>query len=233
MEAKEILNKIKSNANYDLVEKRKKKFGIQANQALGLTQKQLNEIIKGVRKNETLALALFESDIHEARLLCSKLYPPKMLTKNQAEEFVKQLENWEICDTYSMKLFAHSTLAEELIYNWSHREAEFEKRAAFATLAGLTLADKKSDNKAFTHYFKIIYEAASDERLYVKKAVNWALRSLGKRNQELKEEAIEVAKKLLLLDSKSAQWDAKNTLSELENPKTRIADYPRNLYRLH
>lgn len=230
--AEKIILELKQNADKKLLEKRKEKFGIQAKNGLGLTQKQLNEIVKGIRKDKELALALFQTSIYEARLLCAKLFPPKELTQEQAEVFVHELENWEICDTYSMKLFAHSQLAPILIDKWSKKEEEFVKRAAFATLAGLTLADKKSDNSAFTPFFKLIEEAATDERLYVKKAVNWALRSLGKRNVDLKIMAINLAEKLIKLDSKSAQWNAKDTLRELQNPKTRIADYPRHLYRL-
>tara|TARA_B100001109_G_C18840463_1_gene464084 strand:+ start:949 stop:1653 length:705 start_codon:yes stop_codon:yes gene_type:complete len=229
----QIIQQLKQGADASLIEKRKVKFGIRAHKALGLTQKQLNEIVKGTRKDKELALALFQTSIYEARLLCAKLFPPKELTQEQAEVFVHELENWEICDTYSMKLFAHSKFAPILIDKWSKREEEFVKRAAFATLAGLTSADKKSDNSAFMPFFKLIEEAATDERLYVKKAVNWALRSLGKRNVDLKIMAINLAEKLIKLDSKSAQWNGKDTLRELQNPKTRIADYPRHLYSLH
>lgn len=231
--AEQLILQLKQGADTSQIKKRKEKFGIEARNGLGLTQKQLNEIIKGIRKDKELALALYQTSIYEARLLSAKLYPPKALTEKQAEVFVNDIENWEICDTYSMKLFAHSKLAPILIDKWSKRENEFVKRAAFATLAGLTLADKKSDNSAFIPYFKLIEEAATDERLYVKKAVNWALRSLGKRNVDLKSKAINLAEKLIKLDSKSAQWNAKDTLRELQNPKTRIADYPRHLYRLH
>lgn len=231
MDATELIESLKSQADKKLIEERKKKFGISTHNALGLTQKQLNETIKGVRKDKATALTLFDSNIYEAKVLCAKLFPPKELNEVVAEKFVQCFDNWEICDTFSMKLFAPSPLAIDLINKWADRQAEFEKRAAFATIAGLTLADKQSTNEQFLPFFELIQQAADDDRLYVKKGVSWALRSLGKRNKELQKEAIKTANKLLVHSAKSAQWIAKDTLKELSNPKVRIADYPRSIYR--
>lgn len=231
MDAKAIIASLKSQADKNLIEERKKKFGISTTNALGLSQKQLNETIKGIRKDKRLAIELFDSSIYEAKVLCAKLFPPKELNISIAETFVQSFDNWEICDTFSMKLFAQSPLAVKLINQWANRNAEFEKRAAFATIAGLTLSDKKSTNEQFLPFFKLIQQAADDDRLYVKKAVSWALRSLGKRNKDLLAGAIQTAEEIAEIPTKSAQWIAKDCLKELRNPQVRIADYPRKIYR--
>ena len=229
--AASILDKIHRLANPDLIQKRKNQFGIQAKRAVGLTQKQLNEIIKGVPKDENLALELNNSGIYEARLLCAKLFPPKQLNKDQANAFVRKFENWEICDTYALKLFCRSKFAHAFIYSWSRDEGEFVKRAAFATIAGVCMSDKSSENSVFSPFFELIELHAEDERLYVKKAISWALRSLGKRNIDLKSQAERCAKNLGNRESKSAQWISKDALKEFQNPQCRISDYPRKTYR--
>jgi len=227
-----ILEEIRRFANPDLIDKRKNQFGIQANNAVGLTQKQLNEIIKGIPKSEALALELYESDIYEARLLCAKLFPPKKLNESLANAFVGRFENWEICDTFALKLFCRSDLATPLIYAWNKDERVFVKRAAFASIAGLCMADKSSDNQTFLPFYALIESHAEDDRLYIKKAISWALRSLGKRNSDLKLEAELCAERLRLRESKSAQWIAKDALKEFHNPQCRNSDYPRNKYRV-
>ena len=111
------------------------------------------------------------------------------------------------------------------------RKAEFEKRAGFTTMAAYGFANKKEDNKVFESFLPIIIREANDERLYVKKAVNWALRSIGKRNQDLRELAIQTAEEILKLDTKSAKWIAKDAIRELNLEKLNVLDYPRSIYR--
>ena len=130
-----------------------------------------------------------------------------------------------------MKLFAPSPLALDIITIYSEKQSEFERRAAFATMAGYCSSNKTAENVVFTGFFKFIERAATDERLYVKKAVNWALRSIGKRNKDLLKEAIHFSEKLVQSQAKSAHWIAKDALEELTASRVRISDYPRKIYR--
>ena len=221
---------------YDLQDAEKvifkaQKFGIVSNNSLGIYHKELKIIAKEIGQDNELALQLFDSGIYEGRLLCSKMFKPKDVTEDLMEKWVKTFENWEICDSFSMGLFAKSKFALAKIVEWTERKAEFEKRAGFATLAAYCMADKKSGNELFEQFFSIIKREANDERLYVKKAVNWALRNIGKRNIDLNEIAIEVANEILKFESKAAKWIAKNALTELQKEGVRISNYPRSMYK--
>ena len=221
---------------YDLKDAEKvifkeKKFGIKANNSLGIYHKELKMIAKEIGQNNELALQLFDSGIYEGRLLCSKMFNPKDVTEPLMEKWVKTFENWEVCDSFCMGLFSKSKFALAKILEWTEREPEFEKRAGFAIMAAYCMADKKSENELFEQFFPIIKRAANDERLYVKKAVNWALRNIGKRNIDLNEKAIDVANEILLFESKSAKWIAKDALKELQKDDVRMSNYPREKYK--
>jgi 3-methyladenine DNA glycosylase AlkD len=221
---------------YDLKDTEKvifkeKKFGIKSINSLGIYHKELKMIAKDIGQDNELALQLFDGGIYEGRLLCSKMFKPKDVTEQLMEKWVKTFENWEICDSFCMGLFAKSEFALAKILEWTKREPEFEKRAGFAILASYCMADKKSDNKLFEQFFPIIKREANDERLYVKKAINWALRNIGKRNIDLNRKAIETANEILKFDSKSAQWIAKDAIRKLEGEKVNMLDYPRETYR--
>lgn len=224
----EILYELK---NEEKVIFKEKKFGIISNNSLGIYHKDLKIIAKEIGKNNDLALQLFDSGIYEARLLCSKMFNPKDVTEVLMEKWIKTFENWEVCDSFCMGLFSKSEFAVAKILEWSKREPEFEKRAAFATLASYCMADKKSDNSTFEKFFPMIISEVNDDRIYVKKAVNWSLRNIGKRNIDLNKKAIEVANKILKLESKSAQWIAKDAIRQLESESVSILDYPRHIYR--
>ena len=188
-------------------------------------------IAKEIGQNNELALQLFDSGIYEGRLLCSKIFRPKDVTEPLMEKWVKTFENWEICDSFCMGLFSKSKFALAKILEWSEREPEFEKRASFAIMASYCMADKTSENELFEQFFPIIKQAAIDERLYVKKAVNWSLRNIGKRNIDLNGKAIEVANEILKFESKPAKWIAKNAIKELQKDSVRISNYPREKYK--
>ena len=227
----EIIIKLNSLSNPEKIIFKKERFGIISNNSLGIYHKDLNEIAKKTGKNSELAIKLFDSGIFEARILCSKIYNPKDLTPILMEKWVKTFENWEICDSFSMKLFARSKFAVSKAYEWSERSREFEKRAGFAIIAAYCMADKNATNDVFEQFFQIIKREVNDDRNYVKKAVNWALRNIGKRNIDLNKKAIKIANEILEIDSKSAKWIAKDALRELEGKKTNILDYPRIIYR--
>ncbi|MEL6835108.1 MAG: DNA alkylation repair protein [Bacteroidota bacterium] len=231
MTYQEIIARLHELAQPDKVAYKEKKFGVVSQNALGVYMKDIKELAKEIPKDDDLALRLFDSNIYEARLLCSKLFSPKALTDELAEKWVVTFDNWEICDSFSMGIFARSPFALPLINKWASRTAEFEKRAAFATMAAYCMADKKAGNEVFLNFLPMIEAAADDERNFVKKAVNWALRGIGKRNIDLNQEAIACAKRILRQDNKAARWIASNALKELEKEGVRISDYPRNIYR--
>lgn len=210
---------------------KEQKFGIISNNSLGIYHKDLNQIAKRIGKNNQLAIELFDSGIYEARILCSKLFNPKDITKNLMEKWVVTFENWEICDSFCMGLFSKSKYAVPKAIEWTERNREFEKRAGFAIIASYCMADKKAGNEVFEGFFPIIKREINDDRIYVKKAVNWALRNIGKRNEDLRNSAIEIANEIAKLESKSAKWIAKDALRELESKKLNILDYPREIYR--
>ncbi|MEM7183191.1 MAG: DNA alkylation repair protein [Spirochaetota bacterium] len=231
MQVKQILSELHKLADPEKVSYKEKKFGVISHNALGIYHQDLKLLAKTIPKDAKLAEQLFDSGIYEARLLCSKIFPLAELSEDLMEKWVVTFENWEICDSFCMGLFAKSEFAIAKIFTWCEREAEFEKRSAFATIASYCMADKHAANKVFQKFFPLIKQACMDERLYVKKAVNWALRSIGKRNPDLREKAILCSKQILQKDSKSDQWIASNALKELENPKLRLSNYPRNVYQ--
>jgi len=138
------------------------------------------------------------------------------LMEEQMEDWVKDINSWDVCDQVCMNLFEKTPLAWKKILDWSEREAEFVKRAAFALIACLAWHDKKAEDKKFIELFPVIMRGATDERNYVKKAVNWALRNIGKRNLNLNKAAIEIAREIQRIDSKAARWIASNAIKELE-----------------
>lgn len=227
----QVISRLEDLADSNKVAYKAKKFGVVANNALGVYQKDLNLLAREIKKNSPLAIELFDTGVYEARLLCSKIFHPKDLTESLIESWVVTFENWEICDSFSMGLFAKSSFAVPKVIEWAVRAPEFEKRASFATMAGYCMADKKADNKVYEQFIPLIKAAAVDERLYVKKAVNWALRSIGKRNIDLNSTAIAAARDILIIDNKAAQWIAKDALKELESDRVNILDYPRSIYR--
>ncbi|MBO6515127.1 MAG: DNA alkylation repair protein [Bacteroidia bacterium] len=231
MTLEEVLEELRGLAEPEKVLFKQKKFGVIANNSLGVYQRDLNALARRIKKNDQLALELFDTGLYEARVLCSKIYSPKNVTSDLMEKWVVTFENWEICDSFSMALFAKSPLAMEKIDQWIKREREFEKRAGFATIAALCMADKKAPNDVFENFLNYIEQASNDNRLYVKKAVNWALRNIGKRNPDLNKAAISTAQRILEQGSQSARWIAQDALRELSKPDVRMSDYPRHIYR--
>jgi len=230
MDLNQVISKLKALENQDKVLFKQKKFGVVSSNSLGIYHKDLNELAKEIKKDSELAIQLFDTGIYEARILCSKVFHPKDLTEELMEKWVVTFENWEICDSFSMGLFAKSRFAESKATEWVIREREFEKRSGFAIIAAFCMADKKAPNSTYEQFLPIIEEASNDNRLYVKKAVNWALRNIGKRNIDLNKKAIETAQRILKIDSKPAQWIAKDALRELQGEKLNILDYPREIY---
>ncbi len=227
----QIVKRLHELGDPDIAKYKQKKFGVISNNSLGIFQKELNTLAKEIGKDSDMGRALFETNIYEARVLCSKIFNPKELAVSDIKKWTPTFENWEICDSFSMAVYAKSPLALSIIDAHKSKENEFEKRTAFATMAAYCMADKKSGNDLFIGFFEYIIAASTDNRLYVKKAVNWALRSIGKRNVDLNKQAILVAESIAQQDDKSAKWIAADAVKELSNPNVRISDYPRSIYR--
>ena len=195
------------------------RYGINSNGTLGITIPQLRELAKQIGTDHALALELWRSGIHDARTLASMIDDPTLVTPEQMDDWVKDFDSWDVCDQVCGNLFDRTPYAFTKVAEWSDREEEFVRRAAFALLAGLSVHDKRASDSAFVACFPLIVAASTDERNFVKKAVNWALRNIGKRNPALNQLAIELARQIQMIDSKAARWIASDALRELSSEK--------------
>ena len=195
------------------------RFGINPKNTLGVSVRDLRKIAKEVGHDHDAAQRLWHSGIHEARIVASLVDVAKLVTETQMEAWVKGFDSWDVCDLCCMNLFRKTHFAYRKAIEWSAREEEFVKRAGFALMATLAVHDKKENDSVFQEFLPIIEKGASDERNFVKKAVNWALRQIGKRNRVLNKLAIETAEGLQTTNSKSTRWIALDALRELKSEK--------------
>lgn len=214
MKVEEILKKLKSLSNPKNVEGTAR-FEINPKNTYGVSIPVLRKMAKQIGKNHQLAQQLWDSDIHEARILAGLIGEPDKITEKQMEEWVGDFDSWDVCDQVISSLFDKTAIAFRKAIEWSKRKQEFVKRAGFVTMACLAVHDKKANDKKFEQFFPFIRREATDERNFVKKAVNWALRQIGKRNLSLNRKAIETAKAIQKIDSKSAKWIASDAIREL------------------
>ncbi len=230
MDYRRVMERLQGLANPEKVEFKAKKFGINTSNSLGIYHSDLKVLAKEIGNNDTLALQLFDSGIYEARILASKVFSPKSITSELADKWIQAFDTWEICDSFCMGLISKSDCAVEKALEWVNRTNEFEKRAGFVLMASYGFADKKASNALFEQFLPILIEGSNDNRIYVKKAVNWALRNIGKRNIDLHAKAIETSKQILEIDHPAAQWIAKDALRELEKSGLTLLGYPRSIY---
>ena len=212
--ASEIIQKLKSLANPKNVEGMAR-FGICPNNTLGISVPVLRDIAREAGKDHQLAHELWASGIHEARILACFVDKPEMVTESQMESWVKDFDSWDVCDQCCGDLFDRTKFAHQKAVEWSGREEEFVKRAGFTLMAALAVHDKKASDADFLKFLPIIKRESTDERNFAKKAVNWALRNMGKRNLNLNKMAIKTAEEIQKIDSKSARWIAADALREL------------------
>jgi 3-methyladenine DNA glycosylase AlkD len=198
------------------------RFAIVGDQRMGVSVPDMRKIAKSVGKNHQLALDLWDTGVPEGMIVAGMIAEPDKLTEQQMEDWVVDINSWDICDQVCMNLFEKTPLAENKIFEWSTREGEFVKRTSYALIACLAWHDKQAVDERFINYFPLIVAGSTDERNFVKKAVNWALRNIGKRNQNLNKQAIRVANQIHEIDSKSARWIASNALRELESEKIQL-----------
>jgi len=212
----EVLKRLRGEARPDQLEGMAR-YGMTVERRLGVSIPNLRKLAKEVGKNHNLALELWNTGIAEARIVAAMIDDPKQVTEAQMEGWVKGINSWDVCDQVCMNLFEKTPLAWKKVVDWSGRNEEFVKRSAFSLIACLAWHDKKSEDEKFIKLFPLIVQGATDERNFVKKAVNWALRNIGKRNLNLNKAAVNTAKQIQRLDSKAARWIASDTLRELES----------------
>lgn len=217
----EIINKLKSMSNPDAVAGMAR-YGISSKNNLGISIYLLRNYAKDIGIDHKLALKLWDSGIHDARLLACFVDDPTKVTGEQMDNWAKDFDSWDICDQACTSLFDKNSLAWKKVFEWAERDEEFVKRGAFSLIAGLSVHDKKASNKKFEQFFPIIKKHSTDDRNYVKKAVNWALRNIGKHNLILNKLTIKLSEEILKIDSKSAKWIASNAIRELTSEKVQV-----------
>jgi len=228
MDYNEILKQLESLADPKAVEGMTR-FGISAKNTYGIPLPNLRKIAREIRKDHDLARQLWSSGIHEARILASLIDDPKKVTEGQMESWARDFDSWDVCDQCCSNLFDKTALAFDKAVQWSERDEEFVKRAGFVLMSTLAVHAKKAKDEDFTKFLPIIKRESNDERNYVKKAVNWALRQIGKRNLRLNAKAVETAKQIQRINSRNAKWIASDALRELtsEAVQKRLADRQR------
>jgi len=215
MDASEIIELLKGISDPKYLEGMKR-FSVDNSKALGVSLPNLRKVAKGIKKDHQLALELWATGIHECRVLASLVDDPKLVTPEQMDSWVADFYSWDVCDQVCGNLFDRTPYAIEKALEYSRSEKEYIKRAGFVLMAEFAVHDKKAGDEAFMQFFPIIEREAWDDRNFVKKAVNWALRQIGKRNRNLGKAAKECALRILQQDSKAAKWIAKDALAEFE-----------------
>lgn len=195
------------------------RFGIPNDKAFGVSMRDVQAIVRQFGRDHALAEALWQTGLYDARMLACYLDEPAAVTPAQMDRWVRDIDNWAHCDTACFALFDRTPHAWKKIGQWATRRGEFVRRAAFALLASVALHDKKADDPNFLRGLELIEAAAGDERNFVKKGVNWALRAIGKRNPAMRAAAIAVAARLAASTDPTRRWIGKDALRELQRAK--------------
>ena len=194
------------------------RYAIPSENALGVSVADVRVLGKRLGRNQEFAVALWKTGVYEARMLVGFVAEPARVTPTQMDRWCRDFDNWAICDHLCFHLFDRTPLAWAKIEQWSDASAEFTKRAAFALLASVALHDKVCADKPFLDSLPLIERAAPDERNFVKKGVNWALRGIGRRNVRLHSAAVAVSRRLAASTEPAARWVGKDALRELSSP---------------
>jgi len=212
----QVLRKLKAKSRTDQLEGMAS-FGIAGENRWGVAVPELRKLAKEIGKNHKLALALWKTKIPDAMILASMVDNPAEVSEKQMELWVKDFNSWDVCDQVCMNLFDRVPFAFKKIREWASRKEEFVKRAAFALIASISCHDKNLPDSKFAELLLIIKKGSIDERNFVKKAVNWALRNIGKRNAHLNKIALKSAQEIQKIDTKAARWIAADAIRELES----------------
>jgi 3-methyladenine DNA glycosylase AlkD len=197
------------------------RYGIATDRAFGVPIPVLRALAKRVGKDHRLAAGLWATGIHEARILATMVEEPARMTSAQMDRWARDFDSWDVCDQACQNLFRCTPFACGKATAWAAAKGEFVRRAGFALMAGLAAQHNQLEDAQFEVFLRLLAGAATDDRNMVKKAVNWALRQIGKRNAHLLRQAIATAERIDCLDARSARWIAKDALREL---RARVAD---------
>ncbi|MEI7542678.1 MAG: DNA alkylation repair protein [bacterium] len=214
----QIIKELKSHKNQKNIEGMAR-FGICSENTLGVSMIIIRKMAKKLRGEHKLALELWASGIHEAKILASIIDDPEKVTEKQMNLWVKDFDSWDVCDQTCMNLFGKTKYAYKKVYEWAKRKEEFVRRAAFALIAVLAWHDDKAPDAVFIKMLPLIKKYGTDDRNFVKKAVNWALRHIGKRNIALNKLALKTAREMVIRNTKTEQWIAKDAIRELTSIK--------------
>jgi len=218
LQAKEILKKLKVEGKPENIAGMAR-FGIKAGKVYGVSVPFLRKLAKDIGKDHLLASQLWESGVHEARILAGMIEEVEKVTEKQMDKWVSDFDSWDVCDQCCLNLFDKVNFVDRQIKSYAEAKEEFIKRTAFTLIACLAFHRNNLNDNDFDKYFPIIEKNVTDERNYVRKAVNWALRQIGKRNKNLNKKAILVAKEILknYKENKTAKWIANDALRELQS----------------
>jgi len=199
------------------------RFGINPRGRLGVSIPDVRRLAREIGRDHGLALKLWKTGIADARILAAMVDEPGRVTAAQMEKWVRGFDSWDVCDQVCLNLFVHAEapFAWKKALEWAGRKEEFVRRAGFASMACLAVHDKKAPDSTFVRLLPLIRRASTDERNYVRKAVNWALRQIGKRNRALNRQALAAARTIAKLDSRSAKWIASDAIRELTSVAVR------------
>lgn len=217
---KKIIKELEKHARPDDVEWMRS-YGIKSAAMLGVRIPDIRAIAKRIGKDHALALELWRVEVREARILASLVDESEKVTSRQMDSWAKDFDSWDICDQCCLNLFRKTPYVHDKISKWTGDRREFVKRAGFVLIATLAVHEKDEDDKTFIDFLPIIKREANDDRVMVKKAVNWALRQIGKKNKNLHKHAIKTAKEIKRMDSKAARWVAGDALRELEGVRSK------------
>ena len=218
MEVNDVVDRLRLTGDPRAVEGMAR-FGIQSSNSFGVSVPKLRTLARELGHDHHLALKLWETGLHDARLLATMIDDPQQVTIPQMEKWVREFDSWDIVDGCCGNLFDKTPFAVAKAREWCRREAEYEKRAGFVLIAELAVHDKNAKDQVFLDFLPSIINGASDKRNFVKKAVNWSLRQIGKRNLKLNKAAVSTALKMQKMESGSAKWVASDALRELKSPQ--------------
>jgi 3-methyladenine DNA glycosylase AlkD len=218
MDLKETLNRLEALGRRKNIEGMKR-FNIAATKTFGVTAPKIRMLAGQIGKDHSLALALWDSGYHEARILAALIAEPEKAKLKQLDRWVRDIENWAQCDACCLEYFQKTQYAPRLPERWTKNRGEFVRRAGIVMIAAMAVHHKKSSDEEMMAYFPLLKEYAVDERNFVKKAVNWSLRQIGKRNGALRKKAIALTEEIQNISSVSARWIASDALREFNDPR--------------
>lgn len=218
MEYEDIIERFESLKNEDNI-KGQERFGIKSNKGYGIRMPEIRKIAKEVGRNHEIAVKLWNQGYHESKILAFMVEEEDKFTEKQLDLWIKDFDSWDVVDQACINFLRRIDFAIEKIPEWAKSDEEFIKRTAFSLIAVLAVHEKKESDDYFRKYYTLIKEASCDNRNFVKKAVNWSIRQIGKRNRVLNKEMIDLSNEILQNDCKASNWIGRNAIKELESEK--------------